>query len=98
MALRGTIGDVKVRSLDDARAEARRLQGLIEQSIDPRQEKAAGLPPFSLHDLRRARPAAHVAREDRGLDSGAGRHRATGRGGRNSPQSHQVTSIYSFND
>ena len=89
MALRGTIGDVKVRSLDDARAEARRLQGLIEQSIDPRQEKAAGLPPFSLHDLRR---------EDRGLDSGAGRHRATGRGGRNSPQSHQVTSIYRFND
>ena len=38
--LRVTIGDVKVWTLDDARAEARRLQGLIDQGIDPRQEKA----------------------------------------------------------
>lgn len=38
--LRITIGDVKVWTLDDARAEARRLQGLIDQGIDPRQEKA----------------------------------------------------------
>ncbi len=38
--LRVTIGDVKVWALDDARAEARRLQGLIDQGIDPRQEKA----------------------------------------------------------
>lgn len=37
--LRVTIGDVKVWNLDDARAEARRLQGLIDQGIDPRQEK-----------------------------------------------------------
>ncbi len=38
--LRITIGDVKVWTLDDARTEARRLQGLIDQGIDPRQEKA----------------------------------------------------------
>lgn len=38
--LRVTIGDVKVWALDDARTEARRLQGLIDQGIDPRQEKA----------------------------------------------------------
>lgn len=38
--LRVTIGDVKVWFLDDARTEARRLQALIDQGIDPRQEKA----------------------------------------------------------
>ena len=38
--LRVTIGDVKVWSLDDARAEARRLQALIDLGTDPRQEKA----------------------------------------------------------
>ena len=38
--LRITIGDVKVWTLDDARTEARRLQGLIDQGTDPRQEKA----------------------------------------------------------
>ncbi|WP_374477802.1 tyrosine-type recombinase/integrase [Zoogloea sp.] len=38
--LRVTIGDVKVWNLDDARTEARRLQALIDQGIDPRQEKA----------------------------------------------------------
>lgn len=38
--LRVTIGDVKVWSLDDARTEARHLQGLIDQGTDPRQEKA----------------------------------------------------------
>ena len=37
--LRVTIGDVKVWFLDDARTEARRLQALIDQGIDPRQEK-----------------------------------------------------------
>lgn len=41
--LRITIGDVKVWNLDDARAEARRLQALIDQGIDPRQEKAERL-------------------------------------------------------
>ena len=38
--LRVTIGDVKAWNLDDARAEARRLQTLVDQGIDPRQEKA----------------------------------------------------------
>ncbi len=38
--IRVTIGDVKMWNLDDARAEARRLQTLIDQGTDPRQEKA----------------------------------------------------------
>lgn len=38
--IRVTIGDVKTWNLDDARAEARRLQALTDQGIDPRQEKA----------------------------------------------------------
>ena len=38
--VRVTIGDPRAWNLDDARAEARRLQTLIDQGIDPRQEKA----------------------------------------------------------
>lgn len=38
--VRVTIGDVRAWNLDDARAEARRLQTLIDQGVDPRQEKA----------------------------------------------------------
>lgn len=38
--LRVTIGNVDVWNLDDARKEARRLQTLVDQGIDPRQEKA----------------------------------------------------------
>jgi integrase len=34
-----TIGDTKIWTLEDARVEARRLQTLIDQGIDPRQEK-----------------------------------------------------------
>ena len=39
-ALRLTIGDVRAWGIDAARAEARRLQTLIDQGTDPRQEKA----------------------------------------------------------
>lgn len=39
-SLRITIGDVNVWSLDDARKEARRLQQLCDQGIDPRRSKA----------------------------------------------------------
>ena len=39
-ALRVTIGDVRACSSDAARAEARRLQTLIDQGTDPRTEKA----------------------------------------------------------
>jgi integrase len=39
--IRLTIGAVKSWNLDDAKAEARRLQGLIDQGKDPREEKAA---------------------------------------------------------
>lgn len=39
-AIRCTIGDVKARGIDEARAEARRLQTLIDKGIDPREEKA----------------------------------------------------------
>lgn len=38
--VRTTIGDVRAWHLDDARAEARRLQTLIDKGIDPRQERA----------------------------------------------------------
>lgn len=34
-----TIGDVRAHSIEDARKEARRLQALVDQGIDPRQEK-----------------------------------------------------------
>ncbi len=37
--LRVTIGDVRAWNLDDARAEARRLQTLVDQGIDPREQK-----------------------------------------------------------
>ena len=38
--IRITIGKLNAWSIDDARAEARRLQGLIDQGRDPRQQKA----------------------------------------------------------
>lgn len=37
--IRITIGDVRAWLIEDARAEARRLQTLIDQGIDPREEK-----------------------------------------------------------
>ena len=40
-ALRMTVGDPRSWVISDAQAEARRLQGLIDQGKDPRQEKAA---------------------------------------------------------
>ena len=41
--LRITIGDVRAWNLDAARSEARRLQTLVDQGTDPREEKAAKL-------------------------------------------------------
>ena len=38
--IRATIGDVRAWCLDDARTEARRLQTLVDQGIDPREQKA----------------------------------------------------------
>lgn len=38
--IRVTIGDVRAWVLDSARAEARRLQTLVDQGIDPREERA----------------------------------------------------------
>lgn len=38
--IRATIGDIRTWSISDARTEARRLQTLIDQGIDPRQQKA----------------------------------------------------------
>lgn len=37
--LRSTIGDVRVWGIDEARAEARRLRTLIDQGVDPRQQR-----------------------------------------------------------
>ena len=45
--IRATIGDVRAWCLDDARTEARRLQTLVDQGIDPRQEKADKLAAFN---------------------------------------------------
>ncbi|WP_374240584.1 tyrosine-type recombinase/integrase [Zoogloea sp.] len=42
-ALRITIGDVRAWGIDAARAEARRLQTLVDQGTDPRHEKAERL-------------------------------------------------------
>lgn len=42
-AIRITIGNPKTWSIDDARAEARRLKVLIDEGKDPRQVKAEGL-------------------------------------------------------
>lgn len=52
--LRVTIGSVDTWNLDDARAEARRLQTLIDQEQDPRQLKK---------DAAEAKVAARAARE-----------------------------------
>lgn len=41
--IRVTIGDVRAWNLDDARTEARRLQTLVDQGIDPRTERAERL-------------------------------------------------------
>ncbi len=41
--IRTTIGDVRAWDIDKAREEARRLQLLVDQGADPRQEKAARL-------------------------------------------------------
>ena len=37
--IRTTIGDVRAWNLDDARAEANRLQSLVDQGTDPREQK-----------------------------------------------------------
>lgn len=41
--IRITIGDSRAWNIEDARAEARRLQTLVDQDIDPRQQRAARL-------------------------------------------------------
>lgn len=49
-----TIGDTKVWSLEKARVEARRLQALLDQGIDPREQK---------RDLAAVKKAAIAAKE-----------------------------------
>ena len=60
--VRVTLGDVKMRNIDDARAEARRLQTLIDQGIDPRQEKADKLAAI---EAKKAALVAEQAEEQR---------------------------------
>lgn len=57
--LRITIGSVGTWNLDEARAEARRLQTLIDQSIDPRQQRAE-----RLAEVDAKRSAAEAAKID----------------------------------
>lgn len=60
--VRVTIGDVRAWNLDDARAEARRLQTLIDQGIDPRQQKADKLAAI---EAKKAALVAEQAEEQR---------------------------------
>jgi hypothetical protein len=58
--IRVTIGDVRAWNLDDARTEARRLQTLTDQGIDPRQEKADKLAAIVAKQAESARQAVTV--------------------------------------
>lgn len=57
---RVTIGDVRAWGIDDARTEARRLQTLVDQGTDPRQEKAERMAASEAkrEDARRTEAAA----------------------------------------
>lgn len=67
--IRVTIGSVKVWMLDKAREEARKLQGLIDQGKDPREEKAATAAAASAK--RNAAKLERQRREVTGLDAWA---------------------------
>lgn len=58
--IRVTIGDVRAWNLDDARTEARRLQTLTDQGIDPRQEKADKLAAIEAKQAESARQEVTV--------------------------------------
>lgn len=59
-----TIGDVRAWSIDDAREEARTLQKLIDQGIDPRQQKAEKLAAEqSAREAKEAEAAALAQKE-----------------------------------
>lgn len=63
--IRRTIGDVRAWNLDDARAEANRLQTLLDQGIDPREldreKKQAKLAAKAAHEaaMREAEERSH---------------------------------------
>lgn len=56
--IRTTIGDVRAWDIDKAREEARRLQLLVDQGADPREEKAARL---AAQEAEKARAEAERA-------------------------------------
>ena len=60
--VRVTIGDVRAWNLDDARTEARRLQTLVDQGTDPRQQKAERI---AAAEAKRAAAEAAKAESDR---------------------------------
>lgn len=61
-----TIGATDIWSLDDARREARRLQGIVDNGKDPRQVKADGLADAqAARDSKEAAVAALVAQQTR---------------------------------
>jgi integrase len=61
-----TIGATDIWSLDDARKEARRLQTIVDNKLDPRQVKADGLAEAqAARDAKEAAAAALVVQETR---------------------------------
>lgn len=59
--IRSTIGDVSAWTVEAARAEARRLQTLIDRGIDPRQERADRLTQAEARRAQEQRSQATVA-------------------------------------
>lgn len=62
-ALRVTLGDVRAWTLDDARTDARRLQMLVDQGTDPREEKRERI--AAVHAKAAAAEAANREAEER---------------------------------
>ncbi|QGT77522.1 tyrosine-type recombinase/integrase [Guyparkeria halophila] len=60
-SIRITIGDVRTWGIDEARAEARRLGTLIDQGVDPRQEKRERLAAQEREQARQAKEAITLA-------------------------------------
>ena len=70
--LRRTLGDVRTLTIEEARVEARRQQGLLDQGLDPREQerealaaKAAARVAAQAQQERLTVPAGRVADQER---------------------------------